>query len=139
MIVVVIMGILVLIGIPAFFNMQGRAKVAQVKSSMHTVQIAVEDFATRNDGIYPNDATATTIDGALTLAQLLPSGAMPLNPFTAAPTTLDWSNVVNTAPATDAAGGIALNVTQSAGNWDTYQILGEDDTALLLTLILSNN
>jgi len=140
MIVVVIIGILAAIAIPNFMGMTNRAKVAQVKSTMHTVQVTVEDFATRNNGQYPDNAAATTADGTLTFANLLPGGAMPVNPFTQAATSLDWSNVLLTAPATDAAGGIALNVIQTVagGAWDAYDILGEDDAGAQLSLVLTN-
>lgn len=141
MIVVVIIGILVTIGVPAFFGMHSRARVAQVKETMKLVQLTVEDFSTRNDGIYPSDAAAVTSEGGLTFLQCLPSTGMPENPFTNAPTTLDWSNAWNTAPATDPAGGVALNVIQTnpGGTFDAYQILGTDDQGALLSLVFANN
>ena len=141
MIVVVIIGILAAIAIPNFMGMTNRAKVAQVKSAMHTVQVTAEDFATRNDGQYPNTAAATTAEGALTLANLLPGGTMPDNPFTGAATTLGWSNALGTAySGGDAAGGVQLNVAQTivGGAWDAYDILGDDDQANQLSLILTN-
>ena len=55
MIVVVIIGILAAIAIPNFMGMTNRAKVAQVKSTMHTVQVTVEDFSTRNKRPVPGD------------------------------------------------------------------------------------
>jgi general secretion pathway protein G len=140
MIVVVIIGILAAIAIPNFMGMTNRAKVAQVKSTMHTVQVTCEDFATRNNGQYPNAAATVTVDGGLTLAQLLPGAAMPNNPFTGAATTLDWTNVLGSAPATDAAGGVSLNVVQTVagGAWDAYDITGEDDAGAVLSLVLTN-
>jgi prepilin-type N-terminal cleavage/methylation domain-containing protein len=140
MIVVVIIGILAAIAIPNFMGMTNRAKVAQVKSTMHTVQVTVEDFATRNNGEYPDAATTTTADGGLTFAALLPGAAMPTNPFTTAATTLDWSNTLGTVPSSDAAGGVALNVIQTvaSGAWDAYDILGADDTGAALSLVLTN-
>ena len=107
---------------------------------MHVVQVTVEDFATRNNGVYPTNAATTTADGALALAALLPGGAMPNNPFTGAATSLDWSNVLLTRPATDAAGGIAINVVQTVvgGAWDAYDIVGEDDNGAQLSLVLTN-
>jgi prepilin-type N-terminal cleavage/methylation domain-containing protein len=140
MIVVVIIGILAAIAIPNFMGMTNRAKVAQVKSTMHTIQVTVEDFATRNNGQYPNDGAATTIDGGLIFSALLPGAAMPTNPFTTLPTTLDWSNALGTVPAGDPAGGVGLNVIQTTagGAWDAYDILGTDDQGAALSLVLTN-
>ena len=65
---------------------------------------------------------------------------MPKNPFTSAPTNVDWSNALGTMPTTDPAGGIALNVDQTVGGgtFDAYDIRGEDDVGAGLSLILSN-
>jgi prepilin-type N-terminal cleavage/methylation domain-containing protein len=52
MIVVVIMGLLASISIPNFIKMQDRAKEAKVKGAAHTLQLAAEDYAVRNGGIY---------------------------------------------------------------------------------------
>ena len=51
------------------------------------------------------------------------------------------SNAWNTVPATDPAGGIALNVIQTipGAGWDAYQVLAEDDQGQLLSLVLVNN
>jgi prepilin-type N-terminal cleavage/methylation domain-containing protein len=146
MIVVVIIGILAAIAIPNFMGMTNRAKVAQVKSTMHTVQVTVEDFSTRNNGQYPATAASTTADGGLVFGNLLPGGnagavgAMPVNPFTQAVTTLDWGVAGGTPPSTDASGGVALNVWQSValGAFDAYDVLGDDDAGAVLSLILTN-
>ena len=140
MIVVVIIGILAAIAIPNFMGMTNRAKVAQVKSTMHTTQVTVEDFATRNNGVYPTNAATVTADGGLTFAQLLPGGAMPNNPFTNAPTNLDFGAALGTPPATDASGGVSLNLvaTVAGGAVDAYDILGTDDAGATLSLVLTN-
>lgn len=58
MIVVVIIGILAAIAIPNFISMVSRSKDAAVKSNCHTVQLAVEDSAVQNAGIYPANVAA---------------------------------------------------------------------------------
>jgi type IV pilus assembly protein PilA len=141
MIVVLIIGVLVAIAIPNYNNLTSQARVAQVKSNMHTLQVTVEDFSTRNDGVYPQNAATLTADGARTLLSLMPGASMPTNPFTQANTTLDWSNALGTTPATDPAGGVALNVVQSVpgGAFDTYEIIGSDGRNAALSLILGNS
>jgi len=141
MIVVVIIGILAAIAIPNFMGMTNRAKVAQVKSTMHTTQVTIEDFATRNNGIYPANAAAVTVDGALTFADLLPGAGMPNNPFTGLATVLTWGAVLGTDPPAGAAnaGALALNVEALGGGViDAYDILGNDDTGVVLSLVLTN-
>ncbi len=59
MIVVVIIGILAAIAIPNFMSMRARAKEASLKSNMHTMQLATEDFSTMAEGGYPIDCAAT--------------------------------------------------------------------------------
>ena len=146
MIVVVIIGILAAIAIPNFMGMTNRAKVAQVKSSMHTVQVTVEDFSTRNNGQYPASAAAVTADGNLVFANLLPGGSatvlgtMPNNPFTGLATVLTWTaNSLGQAPPAG-PGNVSLNVAQTVagGAWDAYDITGNDDASAVLSLILTN-
>lgn len=141
MIVIVIIGILVAVVVPNLFRMTLRAKISQVKRNMHVVQVTAEDYSSRNNGHYPASALAVTSEGGLRFDEVLPGGNMPENPFTAAPTVLDWSNVLGTTPSTDLAGGVALNVasTAVAGAWDSYDILGDDERGLALSLVLRNN
>ena len=73
MIVVVIIGILAAIAIPNFVTMQHRAKEGSTKTNMHTMQLAAEDYAVQNDGVY-----AATMD-ATHIADLLPPNYK--NPF----------------------------------------------------------
>ena len=64
---------------------------------------------------------------------------MPNNPFTNVATTLDFSAALGTAPVTDVAGGVSLNlVALGGGVIDAYDITGEDDTGAILSLVLTN-
>lgn len=75
MIVFVILAILAAIAIPNFISMQDRAREGMVKSNMHTLQLAVEDFAAQHDGVYP---TALDLENVIAL---MPQGQVPNNPF----------------------------------------------------------
>lgn len=120
MIVVLIIGILAAIAIPNFVSMQDRAREGGVKSNMHTVQLATEDFAVQNDGVYPLAA-----DQAAVVA-LCPSGQPPANPFTGANDA--W---VYAAPAAQGILGFSTATTTN------YVIEGYGKSALL-TLQLTN-
>ncbi len=123
MIVVVIIGILAAIAIPNFIAMQDRAREASVKANMHSLQLAIEDFAVKNTGTYP-------VAGDLAAVQAnMPNNTFPTNPFT---------GVANEAPswpgpaASQGMTGVVNNaVTPTAG----YTISGFGKSALLpLTL-----
>jgi len=85
MIVVVILGILFAITIPNYMGMQMRARDAGVKSNSHAVQVAAEDFAVKNGGVYPADLTDAGASGE-TVIDGLPQNQRLLNPFTRART-----------------------------------------------------
>jgi prepilin-type N-terminal cleavage/methylation domain-containing protein len=89
MTVCIIVGVLVAMGIPNFIQMQDRAREASVKSNMHTIQLAIEDFGVQTLGIYPDGAASTTPAGQ-TVEDLCPDGAYPENPFTMAATAVNW-------------------------------------------------
>lgn len=86
MIIVTIIGLLAAISIPNYATMAGRSKEAVVKSNCHTVQIASEDFALQNNGIYAADVDSDATPTGATLIDLLPQGSRLLNPFTRAST-----------------------------------------------------
>ena len=123
MIVVVIIGILAAIAIPNFISMQDRAKEGSVKANMHTVQLAIEDFAVQNDGTYPVAADDAAVEANL------PGGAYPNNPFD---TSVEMGMAWAAAPA--AAGDVGSN---PAATTDGYNLRGFGKTALL-SLQLSN-
>jgi prepilin-type N-terminal cleavage/methylation domain-containing protein len=71
---VVILGVLFAVAMPNYIAMQARAKEADVMALAHVVQIAAEDHAARNDGIYS--------DQGADLLPCLPGGELQENPFT---------------------------------------------------------
>ncbi len=82
MIVIVIIGILAAIALPNFVRMMANSKEAGVKSNSHSVQVAAEDFATQNDGVYAADLSATTAVSGETIVDMLPQNSPLRNPFT---------------------------------------------------------
>lgn len=135
MIVVVIIGILAAIAIPNFISMQSRAKEASTKSNCHTVQLAAEDFAVQNNGVYAATNADVLPDGVTTMQSLLPDrdgdGNADLleNPFTKLATEPQWG-----APAA-LPGQTGYVVIQDATATNVgYTITGFGKTALVLTL-----
>ena len=123
LIVVVIIGILAAIAIPNFISMQDRAKEGSVKANMHTLQLAIEDFAVQNDGTYPVAGDNAAVVGNL------PGGVMPANPFnTAAAAAMDWA----AAPAASGNMGSSPAATVTG-----YNLQGFGKTAVL-SLNLTN-
>jgi type IV pilus assembly protein PilA len=52
LVVMLILGILAAIALPAFFNQKEKAGDAKAKENAHTAQVAVETYATDNNGSY---------------------------------------------------------------------------------------
>jgi prepilin-type N-terminal cleavage/methylation domain-containing protein len=128
MVVVVIIGILAAIAIPAFFSMQNRAKEATVRSNAHSIQVAAEDFCVLNAGRY-----AANIGDALpngdTIQDLLPNGLLLRNPITGV-----QDSPVGGAPA---AGQVSYQAHPLFGPGLGYQIDGADAHGLVV-VSLSN-
>jgi type IV pilus assembly protein PilA len=122
MIVVVIIGILAAMGVPAYLQVVGRAREGATKSNMHTLQIAAEDYAVTYDGTY-----ATVMD-ATHIADRLPGNFR--NPFNGS---VGSGNAWEFRPSVTASStplpGIS-SYADSANN--TYNIKGYGRTELIL-------
>src|SRR3954453_19662211 len=70
LVVMLILGLLAAIAIPAFFNQRNKAKDASAKESARTAETSIETFATDNQGSYANATPAalqnieSTLNGA---------------------------------------------------------------------------
>ncbi len=62
LVVMLIIGLLAAIAIPAFFNQRNKANDASAKESVRTAQTALETYATDNSGAYTG-ATVTGLQG----------------------------------------------------------------------------
>ena len=122
MIVVVIIGILAAIAIPNFISMQDRAKEAKVKGGCHTLQLAAEDYAVRNDGA---DSAAQNDVGPLLPENQAGVANVLQNAFTAAWDQPTWGG------AGAVPGGIGIQVVANNGFNEGYVITGwgKDATA----------
>jgi prepilin-type N-terminal cleavage/methylation domain-containing protein len=151
LVVVVIIGILAAIALPNFIGAQKKAKVAQVKSNMHTCQLASESYATDTAGVY-----ASAVAG---LAPYYPGGGntptgaagnYPQNPFTGSPVAPDDAAAVSSISAArsvsagSTAGTSGDTIYDSKLNPNSYAVLGIDDAGLSVAgnagkqLVLSN-
>src|SRR5918992_984664 len=61
LVVMLILGILAAIAIPAFFNQRDKAQDADAKSDLRAAQTAIETYATDNDGEYTGADIATNL------------------------------------------------------------------------------
>jgi prepilin-type N-terminal cleavage/methylation domain-containing protein len=123
MIVVVIIGILAAIAIPNFVSMQARAKEASAKSNAHTVQLASEDFAVQNDGVYATDFSTALANGDV-LTDLFP---VLKNPF-------DNTATAVSAAVPTVAGEVGYDTTGRVGTGYQITALGKDGTTVIITL-----
>jgi prepilin-type N-terminal cleavage/methylation domain-containing protein len=53
LVVIVIIGILVAIALPNFLKIKEKAKEAETKQNLHSIQLSLERYATDNEGFYP--------------------------------------------------------------------------------------
>lgn len=127
MIVMAIIGILASMAIYSFKRMRERAKESAVKSNCHTVQLAAEDFAVQNEGVYAANVDMDATSAGMTILDMLPGGLRLENPFTQAVT-----EPVN-APAVNPGETGYQPIVQGGINVG-YTITGFGENALILRL-----
>ena len=127
MFVVVILSILMAIAYPAFYRMRERAKEASVKTNAHTLQMAAEDFAAQNQGVYAIDDTTALPSGDTLVDLVMPSLVNPFDHTDATP-------VVWTGPA-DNEGRVGYDSSSDPGV--RYVIDGQGEGGVVL-FTLSN-
>jgi type IV pilus assembly protein PilA len=114
LVVMLILGLLAAIAIPAFFNQQSKAKDADAKSAVRTAETAMETFFTSNNGSYAPGGTAAT-----------PADLQAIEP------TLNDAPNLEVLAATDKSYTIS---TQSTGdNQNYYEISRADDGTTTLS------
>ncbi len=119
MIVVVIIGLLASIAIPNFVSMQQRAKEASTQRAVHTVQLALEDYAVRNDGFY----SAVGAD----ITPLLPGQALLRNSFTHVMTEPQYGAIAATP------GQVGVQTFMVNGFITAYTVTGYGADEIILT------
>ncbi len=117
MVVVVIIGILAAIAIPNFIAMQKRAKEASVKANMHTIDLALEDYAVTTGGVYPVDPTGDT-----NFLSHLPNSTLPSDPYGITPNPYIKPQAETSGPLQAAlvAGNSACTVNTAGGMFYFY-------------------
>jgi type IV pilus assembly protein PilA len=105
LVVMLILGLLAAIAIPAFFNQRNKAKDADAKSAVRTAETAMETYATDNNGSYANATVAKLVAIENTLSQ-------------------QGANL--TIPA-DAADSYTVQVKSTAPNANLFQISRAND------------
>lgn len=144
MIVVVIIGILAAIAVPNFISMRYRALEASTKANMHVLQLVVEDFSARTDGLYPGSLNtkvsqvvpegidASIAEGAtkppFPLTALICPHLGYANPFD------KTSNALEDLPAGPPANAISGDVFYTGYDVSGASITGSSDTAKSYTV-----
>jgi type IV pilus assembly protein PilA len=132
LVVMLILGLLAAIAIPAFFNQRDKARDADAKTLARTAQTAMETYATDNDGSYAGATPAILIGIEETLNEADLAGAETGDALSVTSTadtytvTVDSKNTPNDfSISRTATGTVNLTCTVAAsdgcptgGNWD---------------------
>ena len=109
LVVILIIGILAAIAIPSFLNQQAKAKDAAAKELVHSEQIAIETYATDNNGDYTG-ATAVKLNQYEPTIQVGPGNG---NAYAVDPPSATTTGY--TVTAYDATGTDSFSITRTNG------------------------
>ncbi len=130
LVVMLILGLLAAIAIPAFFNQRDKARDASAKEAVRTAETAMETYATDNDGKYTGATAGAAADDLNTIEPSLNDVGARLTVDSATDTsykvTVASENTPNTFSITRAGSGVtSLTCTvdgsdgcPNGGNWD---------------------
>lgn len=126
LVVMLILGLLAAIAIPAFFNQRDKARDAQAKTYARTAETAAETIATDNNGVY-NGAGGVTVANLQNVESTLNGATLSVSGVAADTYTVTaTSDTGNTFSISRAANGTtSLTCTApgdagcpTSGNWD---------------------
>jgi type IV pilus assembly protein PilA len=128
LVVMLILGLLAAIAIPAFFNQRDKARDASAKESVRTAETSMETYATDHDGSYASATPADLVSIEQTLSEVHSATVDDLHVTSTADTytvTVDSKNTPNTfSIARNSDGTTDLTCTvdgsdgcPSGGNW----------------------
>jgi type IV pilus assembly protein PilA len=80
LIVMLILGILAAIALPAFFNQKSKANDAKAKEIAHTAQVTVETCSTENSGSYTACGTTSNLSTLQAIEPTFPSTNLTVTP-----------------------------------------------------------
>lgn len=138
LVVVVIIGILASVAVPNFMGAQDKAKNSGVQANVHNVQMALEQFAVDNAGVYPVDST-TLNTSVVADKGYMAGGTWPRTPWgfqqaagIAVPNTFETASAgqkiaagANAVPTTTTHyGAIAYNIATGATANERYNMMG---------------
>jgi hypothetical protein len=112
-------------------NLRIRAQEASVRNNAHTVQLAAEDFAAQNNGIYPAHSAEDLGFGCL--IDLLPQGQRLANPFSQVA-----DSPADGIPADQGLIGYLGQDLNGDGMTEGYLISGFGDQAVIITLCMGS-
>jgi type IV pilus assembly protein PilA len=117
LVVILIIGILAAIALPAFLNQRGKAYDANAKSVVKTAQIAMETYATDNNGTYVGATLAAlqTIEPTLNSAPLPTLSGLSGTGYTITVAASPSTGSADTFTLTDSAGNVTRSCTGSSG------------------------